>query len=91
MSKIKVLVSKEEIQRKTRELAERISKDYEGEDLLLVGVLKGGFVFLADLCREITIPVSIDFISVSSYGNSTVSSGVELLGPDEIQPYPRGS
>ena len=82
MSKIKVLVSKEEIQRKTRELAERISRDYEGEELLLVGVLKGGFVFLADLCREITIPVSIDFISVSSYGNSTVSSGVVRILKD---------
>lgn len=82
MSKIKVLVSKDELNAKTQELARRISEDYEGKDLLLVGVLKGGFMFLADLCRYITIPVSIDFISVSSYGNSTVSSGVVRILKD---------
>ena len=76
MAKISVLVSREELKAKTEELAKRISEDYEGKDLLLVGVLKGGFVFMADLCRAITIDVSVDFISVSSYGNSTVSSGV---------------
>jgi hypoxanthine phosphoribosyltransferase len=82
MSKIKVLIGKEELNAKTQELAARISKDYEGKDLLLVGVLKGGFVFLSDLCRCISIPVTIDFISVSSYGNSTVSSGVVRIMKD---------
>ena len=82
MPKISVLVPREEIQAKTEELARRISEDYAGKDLLLVGVLKGGFMFLADLCRAITIDVSIDFISVSSYGNTTVSSGVVRIIKD---------
>jgi len=82
MPKISVLVPREEIQAKTEELARRISEDYAGKDLLLVGVLKGGFMFLADLCRAITIDVSIDFISVSSYGNTTVSSGVVRILKD---------
>ncbi len=82
MPKIKVLVSREELKAKTEELAKRITKDYEGKDLLLVGVLKGGFIFLSDLARAIDLPLSIDFISVSSYGNSTVSSGVVRILKD---------
>lgn len=82
MSKLKVLVTREQLAAKTKELAERISKDYEGKDLLLVGVLKGGFIFLADLVRELTIDASIDFISCSSYGNSTVSSGIVRILKD---------
>jgi len=82
MPKISVLVSREEIKKKTEELGKKISQDYEGKDLLLVGVLKGGFMFLADLCRALTIDVSVDFISVSSYGNSTVSSGVVRILKD---------
>ena len=82
MPKISVLIPREEIQAKTEELARRISEDYKGKDLLLVGVLKGGFMFMADLCRAITIDVSVDFISVSSYGNSTVSSGVVRILKD---------
>jgi len=78
----KVLVSREEIAAKTKELGKRISKDYEGKVLILVGVLKGGFVFLADLMREITIPVDMDLISVSSYGASTKSSGVVRIMKD---------
>lgn len=77
-----VVVSQGEIQRKVRELAQKISEDYNGKDLILVCVLKGGFVFLADLCREITIPVTIDFISVSSYGASSKSSGVVRILKD---------
>ena len=76
MSKLKVLVTKEELNAKTKELAERISRDYADKELLLVCVLKGGFMFLADLVRELTIDVSIDVISCSSYGNSTGSSGI---------------
>lgn len=82
MTKLKVLISREELKVKTEELARRISTDYKGKDLLLVGVLKGGFMFLSDLCRHLDIPVSIDFISVSSYGNSTVSSGVVRILKD---------
>lgn len=78
----KVLVSKEVIKERTIELAKEISRDYKGKELVLVGVLKGGFVFLADLMREITIPVDMDFISVSSYGDSTSSSGVVRIIKD---------
>ncbi len=82
MSKLKVMIGREELQKKTQEIAERISADYAGKDLLLVGVLKGGFMFLADLARALTIDVSLDFISCSSYGNSTVSSGVVRILKD---------
>jgi len=77
-----VLVSREVLREKVRELGRKISSDYEGKELVLVGVLKGGFVFLADLMREITIPVDMDFISVSSYGESTKSSGVVRIIKD---------
>lgn len=77
-----VVVSQAIIQKKVRELAKKISEDYKGEELVLIGVLKGGFVFLADLAREITMPVAIDFISVSSYGSSSKSSGVVKILKD---------
>lgn len=82
MTRMKVLISRDELKVKTEELAAQISKDYEDKELLLVGVLKGGFMFLSDLARAISIPVSLDFISVSSYGNSTVSSGVVRILKD---------
>jgi len=77
-----VLIPREVIAQKTRELGKKISEDYKGCELILVGVLKGGFVFLADLVREITIPVDMDFMEVSSYGNSTKSSGVVRIIKD---------
>lgn len=77
-----VLVTKEEIQKKVCELGTRITNDYKGEDLILIGVLKGGFMFMADLVREIRIPIEMDFIAVSSYGSSTKSSGVVQLIKD---------
>ena len=77
-----VLITREQIRQKVVELGKRISKDYEGKELILVGVLKGGFVFLADLMREITIPVDMDLISVQSYGASTQSSGVVRIMKD---------
>lgn len=70
-----VLVSREEIENKVRELAKQISNDYDGKKAVLIGILKGGFVFLADLIRQLDISVEIDFMVVSSYGNSTESSG----------------
>ncbi len=82
MTRMKVLISRDELKVKTEELAAQISKDYKDKELLLVGVLKGGFMFLSDLARAISIPVSLDFISVSSYGNSTVSSGVVRILKD---------
>ena len=77
-----VLVPREQIREMVKRLGRRISEDYEGKDLVLVGVLKGGFIFLADLMREITIPVDMDFIAVSSYGASTKSSGVVRIIKD---------
>ena len=77
-----VLVSREQIKEMVAQLGKRISEDYEGTELVLVGVLKGGFVFLADLMRAITIPVDMDLIAVSSYGASTQSSGVVRIIKD---------
>ena len=75
-----VMLSQEEVENKVTELAKQIEKDYEGQDLLLVGILKGASVFVADLMRKINLNVNIDFMSVSSYGSGTVSSGtVKIL------------
>jgi hypoxanthine phosphoribosyltransferase len=73
------LLTEEQIRGRVRELAERISRDYEGQEVLLVGVLRGAFIFLADLCRELTIPARIDFIALSSYGLTTESTGAVRL------------
>jgi hypoxanthine phosphoribosyltransferase len=78
----KTLVSAEEIDAKLAELGAAISTDYEGKDLLLVGILKGAFVVMADLARHITIPVEFDFMAVSSYGSATKSSGVVRILKD---------
>jgi len=73
---VQVLISYEAIEQKVGELAARISKDYAGRTpLLLVGVLKGSFIFLADLSRKISIPHAVDFIALSSYANATKSTG----------------
>lgn len=80
--KLRVLVTREQLDEKTAELAKAIERDYKGKDLLLVGVLKGGFIFLADLVRKLSMDLEIDFISVSSYGNSTESSGVVRIIKD---------
>ena len=70
-----VLFSREEIKNKVAELGKAISEDYAGNELLVVGILKGAFIFMADLVREIDISLEIDFMDVSSYGLSTTSSG----------------
>ncbi len=77
-----ILVGREQIKEMTKSLGKRISEDYAGCDLVLVGVLKGSFIFLADLMREITVPVDMDLIAVSSYGASTRSSGVVRIIKD---------
>ncbi|MBE0446558.1 MAG: hypoxanthine phosphoribosyltransferase [Actinobacteria bacterium] len=77
-----VLVAPEDIQVKVRELGQQISADYIDKDLLLVGILRGAFVFLADLIREMGIPVETDFIAISSYGSSTTTSGVVRILKD---------
>lgn len=71
-----VLLTEEQIQQRIRELAEQISADYKGKDLLLVCILKGGVLFLTDLMRQLDIPHAIDFMAISSYGAGTESSGV---------------
>lgn len=82
-SKIKrVIISKEEIDRAIKQVGEEISKEYDGKPVLLVSVLKGAFIFMADLCRAISIPVEIDFMSASSYGAGTVSSGTVRIDFD---------
>jgi hypoxanthine phosphoribosyltransferase len=78
----KVLVTEEQINAKVAELAAEIDKRYEGKDLLLVGVLKGAVMFMADLSRAIQIPVQMDWMAVSSYGSGTVSSGVVRILKD---------
>ena len=72
---LKVLVSEEELKAKVAELGAQISRDYAGKNLVLVSILKGSVVFMADLMRRLSINAKIDFMSVSSYGSSTVSSG----------------
>ena len=78
----KVLISEEQLQAKVAELGAQISRDYEGKDLLLVSILKGSVVFMADLMRAITEPCSIDFMVVSSYGSGVKSSGVVKIVKD---------
>ncbi|ABB13649.1 hypoxanthine phosphoribosyltransferase [Carboxydothermus hydrogenoformans] len=70
-----ILISEEEIRAKVKELGQQISRDYAGQDLLLVGILRGAMLFMSDLMREIDIPINIDFMVVSSYGSGTTTSG----------------
>jgi hypoxanthine phosphoribosyltransferase len=77
-----VLIDQEALQRRIAELGEEISADYAGRDLLLVGVLKGAVFFMADLMRGLSIPCEIDFMAISSYGDSTDSSGVVRILKD---------
>jgi hypoxanthine phosphoribosyltransferase len=77
-----VLIDRDVLQRRIQELGEEISTDYEGRDLLLIGVLKGAVFFMADLMRNLTIPCEIDFMAISSYGDSTDSSGVVRILKD---------
>ena len=76
------LVSEDDLQRRVRELGQEISRDYEGRDLFLVGVLKGAVFFLSDLMRAIEVPSEVDFMAVASYGSSTDSSGVVRILKD---------
>jgi hypoxanthine phosphoribosyltransferase len=77
-----VLFTEEQIAERVRELGAEISRDYEGRTVLLIAVLRGAALFLADLSRAITVPVEIDFMAVSSYGSSTKSSGVVRILKD---------
>src|SRR5881227_1944888 len=77
-----VLVGTEELQRRVIDLGAEISRGYEGRDLVMIGVLRGAVLFLADLLRHLTIPCEIDFMAVSSYGSQTDSSGVVRILKD---------
>lgn len=75
LEQVDILFDREEIMARVKELGREITNDYQGKNLLVVGILKGAFVFMADLVREIDLPLELDFMDVSSYGVSTVSSG----------------
>lgn len=77
-----IIYDEDQLREKIREIGKKISEEYKGTDLLLIGVLKGSVVFMADLIKEIDIPCSIDFMAVSSYGSSTSSSGVVRILKD---------
>ena len=79
---IRVLLSEEEVDRRIQEIGEQISRDYAGKKVHLVCVLKGGSFFMCELAKRITVPVSLDFMSVSSYGSDTKSSGVVKIVKD---------
>lgn len=76
MENISVLISEEEVYKRTKEIAEEISKKYQGEEVHLVCILKGSIFFTCELAKRLTIPVTIDFMQVSSYGSKTKSSGI---------------
>ena len=79
---IRVLIDENTLKKKVTELGKQITADYEDKDPVLVSVLRGSFIFVADICREIKIPVAFDFMAVSSYGNSKVSSGIVRITKD---------
>lgn len=77
-----ILFSRAEIQKRVKELADQISKDYAGRELIIVGILKGAFIFMADLIREISIPCRVDFARLASYGAGSESSGKVVMTKD---------
>ena len=80
---ITVLISEEDLDKRIQELGEEISRDYEGQQVHLICVLKGGAFFMCELAKRITVPVSLDFMSVSSYGDASVSSGIVRIDLDK--------
>ncbi len=80
------MISAERIASKVREMGAQIERDYDGKDLVMLGVLKGSYIFISDLARAIDLPLSIDFIGLSSYGEATESSGVVKITSDLSKP-----
>ena len=80
--KLRVLITEEEVDQRVREVAARISKDYEGKSVHLLCILKGSAFFMCELAKRITVPVTLDFMSCSSYGSGTVSKGIVRLAKD---------
>lgn len=83
---VRILLTEEEVDRRIQEIGDQISKDYAGKQVHLICVLKGGAFFMCELAKRITVPVSLDFMSVSSYGSSTKSSGVVRIVKDLDEP-----
>ncbi|OON93844.1 MAG: hypoxanthine phosphoribosyltransferase [Candidatus Epulonipiscioides saccharophilum] len=83
---IETLISEEEITRRIKEIGQQISNDYKGKEILLLCVLKGGVMFMTELSKHISIPLKMDFMSVSSYGNEVVSTGVVKILKDLDEP-----
>ena len=80
------MFSAEQISRRVRDLGAEIERDYQGKELVLLGVLKGSYIFISDLARAIDLPLSVDFIGLSSYGEATESSGVVKITSDLTKP-----
>lgn len=80
-----ILLTEEQLKKRVHELGEEISRDYAGKDPIFVGVLKGCFIFMADLFREVTVPGSVDFMAVSSYGSGTSTTGAVKINKDLSQ------
>lgn len=84
---LRVLITEDEIKQKVHELGKKISSDYKGKKVLVLGVLKGSFVFMADLIRELSVPVEVEFMAVSSYHSGVKTSGVVKIIKDiDINP-----
>src|SRR5437868_13875614 len=84
-TELRILFSREQIAERVRDMAHQITKDFEGQSIIFVGVLKGASIFLSDLARQVKLDATFDFISVSSYGNSVRSSGEVKLNKDVDQ------
>ena len=80
---VKVMIPEEQVEERIKQLGEQISKDYAGKQIHLICVLKGGVFFMCELAKRISVPVSMDFMSVSSYGDGTSSSGVVKIAKDQ--------
>jgi hypoxanthine phosphoribosyltransferase len=80
--KEKILISREAIDKRVREIADAVSRDYQGRDLVVIGVLKGAFIFMADLVRALHVPCVIDFVRLASYGSGSQSAGKVVLTKD---------
>jgi hypoxanthine phosphoribosyltransferase len=82
VDKLEIYLTEGQLKTKTQELAKQINQDYAGRELLVIGILRGAFIFMADLVRHLAMPVKLDFVAVSSYGSDTKSSGVVRILKD---------
>jgi len=82
MANIRVLITEEELDKRIREMGEQISREYAGQEVHLIGILKGSVFFMCELAKRITVPVTMDFMKVTSYGDGKVSSGVVRITKD---------